>query len=503
MTSDGRVSSRKTDDEVRSPPGFVSVRPFTLKWTKKDHEPYNLVEPIEAASKIVDFEKLQKSVKQRPWVLKTQPINLKKGDSKHLKTNNSVENTLPKGVILGGSGCQKVIARWRPEDACRPVVEYTPVFQPEEVEFEDIFKYIAKIRPKAEEYGICRIIPPKSWKPPCLLRGTKFESSRFSTHVQSIDALKDLHSKRKLNEIVEQTDGNRRIRAKIENGSDNFEFKRGPEFTLRTFRAYAEHFKQNYFQKKDIFTDFRTPPWENIEGEYWRIVQHPTEEIQVLCGHNLEADLPSLVDDGQSEYTKSCWYLHNTPKLPGSLLSFDSDNTAVLSPRMDVGMCFSSICWKVEEHQLYSLSYMHFGASRIWYGVPSKYHLKCEALLKKSFPELAGHPELFHKLVLVFIEQSRTRQESFRREFLCNASQSRKMEEDFGCTVKRECIICFYDLYFSAASCPCSPDKYSCLEHSKQICACPWSSRFFLFRYDIDELNRLIDTIEGELDPKS
>nr|XP_043622968.1 putative lysine-specific demethylase JMJ16 isoform X2 [Erigeron canadensis] len=610
MTSDGRVSSRKTDDEVRSPPGFVSVRPFTLKWTKKDHEPYNLVEPIEAASKIVDFEKLQKSVKQRPWVLKTQPINLKKGDSKHLKTNNSVENTLPKGVILGGSGCQKVIARWRPEDACRPVVEYTPVFQPEE-EFEDIFKYIAKIRPKAEEYGICRIIPPKSWKPPCLLRGTKFESSRFSTHVQSIDALKDLHSKRKLNEIVEQTDGNRRIRAKIENGSDNFEFKRGPEFTLRTFRAYAEHFKQNYFQKKDIFTDFRTPPWENIEGEYWRIVQHPTEEIQVLCGHNLEADLPSLVDDGQSEYTKSCWYLHNTPKLPGSLLSFDSDNTAVLSPRMDVGMCFSSICWKVEEHQLYSLSYMHFGASRIWYGVPSKYHLKCEALLKKSFPELAGHPELFHKLVtqlspstlkaegipvyrcvhnpkqfvLIFpgayysgfdtgysvsekvnlapldwlphgqltVEtysamhrktsisydkllmegvreaaksirdirkqgwnnpcgkdgwltralKSRTRQESFRREFLCNASQSRKMEEDFGCTVKRECIICFYDLYFSAASCPCSPDKYSCLEHSKQICACPWSSRFFLFRYDIDELNRLIDTIEGELDPKS
>lgn len=140
-------------------------------------------------------------------------------------------------------------------------------------EFKDIFQYIAKIRPKAEEYGICRIIPPDSWKPPILIKGNRFVSSKFGTHVQQIDALKDLFSKRKLNKIIEQT--------KSDHGSHGFEFESGPEFTLPAYKQYAEHFKRNYFHKRDIFTDNGTPLWENVEGEYWRIVQNPTEEIQV------------------------------------------------------------------------------------------------------------------------------------------------------------------------------------------------------------------------------
>ncbi|PWA63788.1 transcription factor jumonji (jmj) family protein / zinc finger (C5HC2 type) family protein [Artemisia annua] len=160
-------------------------------------------------------------------------------------------------------------------------------------------------------------------------------------------------------------------------------------------------------------------------------VFHPTEEV--LSGHNFEAKvlgsgfpLPSLDDhnDDQSKYRKSGWNLNNTPKMPGSLLAFDSENFTLSTPRMDVGMCFSSLCWvaflvdlygngsfpverisrikiakhKVEEHHLYLLSYMHLGSSRIWYGAPSKYHLKCEALLKKTLPELPRNRELFHKL---------------------------------------------------------------------------------------------------------
>lgn len=627
----GKGSRRRIEDDIPAPPGFVSLTTFALKRTKRDDEACNLAgigsdidpEPTKAFPDTPDVDKLQKSVKQRPWILDDQLINLENPDRKHLNTNISVENVpLPKGVVRGCSSCnncQKVIARWRQEDACRPSVKYTPVFHPTEEEFKDTLQYIAKIRPKAEEYGICRIIPPDSWKPPSLIKGNKFESSKFGTHVQQIDALKDLHSKRGLKKIMEQTEEKKRIPVKkLEYASDAFKFERGPEFTLPAFKLYAEHFKRNYFQKKDIFTDFRTPLWENVEGEYWRIVQNPTEEIQVLSGHNLEADvlgsgfpLPSPNNDDQTECTKSGWNLHNTPKLPGSLLTLDYDNPSFLIPRMDVGMCFSSLSWKVEEHHLYSLSYMHLGASRIWYGVPGKYHQKCEALLKKTFPQLSGHPELFHKLVvqlspstlkaegipvyrcvqhpkqfvLVFpgayysgfdtgfnisekvnlapldwlphgqltvqiyselhrktsisydkllLEgakhaaksswdfqmrgwnnacgkdgwltralKSRLRLETIKRELLCNASQSRKMVEDFGCSVKRECFVCFYDLYLSAAGCPCSPEKYSCLEHSKQICTCPWSSRFFLYRDDIGELNLLIDTLVGKVTPKA
>ena len=42
-----------------------------------------------------------------------------------------------------------------------------PVFRPSEKEFKDPMKYIAKIRGVAEPFGVCKIIPPSSFKPEC------------------------------------------------------------------------------------------------------------------------------------------------------------------------------------------------------------------------------------------------------------------------------------------------------------------------------------------------
>ncbi|URD75868.1 FYRC [Musa troglodytarum] len=44
----------------------------------------------------------------------------------------------------------------------------------------------------------------------------------------------------------------------------------------------------------------------------------------------------------------------------------------VLVPWLYIGMCFSSFCWHVEDHHLSLLNYLHWGAPKIWYGVPGK-----------------------------------------------------------------------------------------------------------------------------------
>ncbi|XP_076921440.1 putative lysine-specific demethylase JMJ16 [Bidens hawaiensis] len=404
MTTKDIGSRMNAVDKRPAPPGYSSLTSFTLKRAKLNDESGNFT----GIQGDVDIEKLQKSVKRMPWLLNDDQVsNLEEPDStKHLKTNISMENTLPKGVTRGCPACntcQKVIACWHPDESCRPGVEYSHAFHPSPEEFKDIYQYIAKIRPKAEEHGICRIISPDSWKPPLIMQGNQFESCKFGTRVQQIDELKDVYSRRKLIAIIQKEN-----LMDLDNGPSEFEFESGPEFTLQKFKSYAEQFRQYYFQKKDIFT--QNKHWENVEGEYWRIVQNPTNQIQVLSAHNLEAKvigsgfpLPSLDDDddddNQTEYMKSHWNLNKTPKLPGSLLAFDSANSALLTPRLDVGMCFSSICWNVEDHHLYSLNYLHLGASRILYGVPGKYRQKCEALIKKTFPEISRHRELFHKLV--------------------------------------------------------------------------------------------------------
>lgn len=317
------------------------------------------------------------------------------------------------------------------------------------------------------------------------------------------------------------------------------------------------------------------------------------------------------------EYTESGWNLNNTPMLPGSLLLFENSETSTASvPNLFVGMCFSSLCWKVEEHYLYSLCYLHLGSPKVWYGIPARYCYKFEGVVKKHLWQYSEQPGLLWKSItqlapsvlisegipvyrcvqssmefvltfpgayhcefdcgfncservnfapfdwlsygqhivelyseqcrktsishdklllgaamvavrvrweisvlrskmletMVWINNSgedgvltkllklRITQEVARREYLCNSFDSRKMEDDFDLTTKRECSRCMFDLHLSAIGCLCCPGKYTCLVHAKHLCSCGLNAKCLLFRYDINELNSLVKALEGDIE---
>ncbi|MBA0632803.1 hypothetical protein Godav_001481 [Gossypium davidsonii] len=608
-----RVCLEEKNDDISSvPPGFEPRASFTLKTEAQDtkrHERDNLI-CCSASTRAVLVEKgtgfandesskitRSMSMRRRPWINYGQYDNSSEDEPDHGKLNqwnkrigqaskvsdNEVEQVL-----------KQVTARWRPEEACRPDIEDVPVFYPTDEEFEDTLKYIASIRPRAEQYGICRIVPPSSWKPPCPLKEKNmWENSRFATRVQRVDKLQNRDPMRKMSEANNNIRRKRRrcMRMAIDCGPDSgsisgsdtglselegFGFEVGPEFTLDRFQKYADNFKTQYFRLKEndvnmegkmaILQDHHEPSIQNIEGEYWRIVEKATEEIEVLYGADLETGVfgsgfhkklnqVGLASD--EKYIKSGWNLNNFPRLSGSVLSYESsDISGVLVPWLYVGMCFSSFCWHVEDHHLYSLNYMHLGAPKIWYGVPGKDASKLEKAMRKHLPDLFDEqPDLLHKLIAIelyreqgrktsishdklllgaareavkahwelnFVKnytsdnmrwkdvcgkngvlsktlKARVEMERLAREFFCSSSQAVKMDRNFDATSERECCICFFDLHLSAAGCRCSPDRYACLNHAKHLCSCARDAKFFLFRYDINELNILVEALEGKL----
>ncbi|KAE8720930.1 putative lysine-specific demethylase JMJ16 [Hibiscus syriacus] len=669
-----RVCVKEEIDDIPSVPSvFESHVSFTLKSGELDSKKHESATVIccSASASTSDASSVQKETgldestkitwtkRRRTWINYCGYDNSSGYDDHgELDQNLRLRLNLPKGVIRGCpecNDCQKVTARWRPEEACRPNLEDVPVFYPTEEEFEDTLKYIASIRPRAEQYGICRIVPPSSWKPPCPLKEKNmWENSRFATRVQKVDKLQNRNSMRKMSKVNNNMKRKRRrcMRMDIDCGSgsgnifgsadagfceaEGFGFEAGPEFTLDKFQKYADDFKALYFMQKEndiniegkmsILPEHHEPSVQNIEGEYWRIVEKATEEIEVLYGADLEtagfgSGFPKKLNQVGLAFDEKCiksgWNLNNFPRLSGSVLSYESsDISGVLVPWLYVGMCFSSFCWHVEDHHLYSMNYMHLGAPKIWYGVPGKDASKLEAAMRKILPDLFDEqPDLLHKLITqlspsilnsegvpvyrcvqnagefvltfprayhagfnsgfncaeavnvapidwlphgqiateLYREQrrktsishdklllgaareaikaqwelnllrkytsdnfrwkdvcgkdgvlaktlkARVEMERLTREFLCSSSQTVKMDNFFDATSERECSICFFDLHLSAAGCHCSPDRYSCLNHAKQLCSCPRGAKVFLFRYDINELNILVEALEGKL----
>lgn len=155
--------------------------------------------------------------------------------------------------------------------------------------------------------------------------------------------------------------------------AERFRFEPGPEFTLDAFR--------NMLMTSRHSTSARVRNLLILEivwagsprgrilsiGEWWRNLQ----EIEVLYGADLETGVfgsgfskgsSQVAEASDEQYIKSGWNLNNFPRLPGSVLSYESVYiSGVLVPWLYIGTCFSSFCWHAEDHHLYSLNYMHLG----------------------------------------------------------------------------------------------------------------------------------------------
>lgn len=295
-----------------------------------------------------------------------------------------------------------------------------PTFFPTVEEFEgNPLHYIEKIRPAAQKYGIAKIVPPRGWNPPfCVdMNSTK----RFSTKEQLLHRLQE-----------------------------GISFGDGEEYTVAEYQSVASHkskeWKAKYYPDHDVLKNIRdysssdekkqdaesklmTP--ENLEREYWDIVETHTRELAVEYGNDVEtsrygsgfplsergraiAGKPDPEKMKQSEpkfgepdfYKETWWNLNNIPQAPDSVLRHVRVGiNGVNVPWMYYGTLFSTFCWHNEDNYLYSINYHHKGAPKRWYGVPGtrKDSDGVEKVFKSYLSmKLRDVPDLLHHITTMF-----------------------------------------------------------------------------------------------------
>lgn len=244
-----------------------------------------------------------------------------------------------------------------------------------------------------------------------------------------------------------------------------FGFEMGAETSLMAYKTKADAWKREYFGSAQSAGQHEsasaTPEVTDLEleKEYWRILGTPAHEQRLeveygsdvdsgavgsgfprmdtylkcmrfieqrwkkaaastphgkggskgedpLFAHGLRTPLESgmPLEELLSQYARDGWNLNNLPKLPGSVLQhLDEDIKGVMVPWIYMGMCFSTFCWHVEDHNFYSISYLHCGDAKTWYGVPCDQADLFEATMRKLTPELFGkQPDLHLQMVTMF-----------------------------------------------------------------------------------------------------
>ncbi|KAF6266335.1 JmjC-domain-containing protein [Scenedesmus sp. NREL 46B-D3] len=343
-----------------------------------------------------------------------------------------------------------------------------PTFRPTAEQFRDPFAYLASIAPEAYKAGIALIVPPEGWQPPIQMldqeTGMLRKDFQVPTRIQPTHLLCKRYptpSGAPPASLAGNSGSSPSTPKQQEAGAAAAAAKKSKAFgyehledalSLHEFHRYADWAKRRHFngplmagssssngRKPDSAPGSSSsssqpaePSLEDVEAEFWRIVEAAEEQVEALYGQDIDtatysSAFPTIKQQQRRRsasqqqqqhgrrrrrlcqlrtYASHPWNINNLPQARGSVLRFVREDvggkpiTGLMVPWVYVGSCFSAFCWHIEDHGLYSINYNHMGAAKIWYGVPAEAAAALDAAMRDALPHLFQRDRLLlHKLV--------------------------------------------------------------------------------------------------------
>ena len=238
------------------------------------------------------------------------------------------------------------------------------MFRPTWDEFKDFKKYLEKIESEGiEAYraGICKIIPPKEW----VARRTGY----------NLRTNKDLAQMKIPKPICQVVQGNRGVYQSI-----------NVQKRTMTVEEYEKHATSDRY---------KTPPFNNfeeLERKYWKNITF----VAPLYGADLKG---SITDPSCKEW--------NIERL-GSILDYVEQDygieiNGVNTAYLYFGSWKTSFAWHTEDMDLHSINYLHYGAPKFWYSIPTAHIRRFERLADGLFPQMKKNCPAYlrHKMCMI------------------------------------------------------------------------------------------------------
>ncbi len=235
-----------------------------------------------------------------------------------------------------------------------------PIFTPSMSEFRDFNQFMRLIHPIGEQFGVIKVIPPTEWKA---------NQSNYT----------DISSSFPIFSPIAQTVSGRAGVFKVLNvkAADEVSVKRFYEVAMKEEKARSK--RENELVKEEN--------WSELQSAYWK-------NIGIMRAPLYGADSDGSLTDKQL----NVW---NMQDLRSPLNLLGASIGGVTLPFLYYGTWASSFAWHVEDCNLYSINYLHFGRPKQWYAIPPSQANKFESfahenfpLLKKSCPEYIRHKEV-------------------------------------------------------------------------------------------------------------
>ncbi|KAG9312599.1 JmjC domain, hydroxylase-domain-containing protein [Chiua virens] len=215
--------------------------------------------------------------------------------------------------------------------------------------------------------------------------------------------------------------------------------------------------------------DYTTEFCQKLERQYWR-----------NCGFGRPAWYGA--DTQGSLYTDETkiWNVGHLPSFLSRILPSSQGLPGVNLPYLYFGMWRATFAWHVEDMDLFSINYIHFGAPKFWYAVPQGRANALEATMKSYFPKDTSQCPQFLRHKSFLASPSLLAQSSCRPNFLV------QREHEFVITYPRGYHAGFNLGFNCAESVNFALESWVELGRTAKACQCVLDS----VRIDVDQLLR-------------